>query len=223
MKRFTLCTFLFFALFINLNINPADAQLSPKNFSLTSGSGVIASGIDAAATFGNGDCQLNLRGNNTPRFYGKFGCLANNWIRLDITGGYFDPVPWAGPQVTGSWSLSDRIRFTSLIWIGWSAGDNKISLENTQTMFWQSSNFLSVGLFQWRDTAVNGRMVNLRLSYSYLKFHIVAPFRAQHLVGSTISVPLDERGQFRVMTGVTMDSEELTPLFKGGLTYTFPK
>jgi len=92
-------------------------------------------------------------------------------------------------------------------------------LQKTQTMFWQSSNFLSVGLFQWRGKAPNGKMVSMRLSYSYLRFHIVSPNKAQHLLGTTLTVPLNEN--ISAIAGVTMDAEVGVPLFKGGLSISF--
>lgn len=224
MRRFFVCTFLALFLLVFSGLQAATGQdegiLDPVNqIGVSSGSGVVASGLDFNAAFSQGPYRFSFRGNNTPRYILKVGRTTWGWLRLDVTGGAYENVPWIGPQATVSQSFGGG-SIKSLFWIGWSAGKNNPSLDQTQLMFWQWSSFLSLNLFQLRSEAKNGQRVSLTTSYTYFNFRIVGRDVPQSLVGATLNFPIGEAGAFKLGVGGVKDVLDGPVRLKASITFT---
>ncbi len=93
-----------------------EAQL--KNVEVSWGESAFTSGLNVSLLFAlkdNGDLQLV--GNN-ERFYAVLGFKVRDKLSLDVSGGVFKKIPWAGPRVT----YYPVKPIMLMYWGGWSTG-----------------------------------------------------------------------------------------------------
>lgn len=89
-----------------------------KNIEVSWGDSAFTSGLNLSLLFSLNDKKDVQLVGNSERFYATLNYKIHEKLSLDVTGGSFKKVPWAGPRITYYPVKPVMIMY----WGGWSAG-----------------------------------------------------------------------------------------------------